>query len=170
MAISTRVEIEVKKNVIVNPDQIEIRANLQNHNNFTIPFKDYVASIVSGIGARVFVEWNAHRYQVHSGFPPEEGDNSEWLKTLSYVSYGVNPRAENIISNNGRLLRQISDDKKCYGLAAINFSPFIGADFLSARAVGGLVSPHNRYDAPFIGLIDHFPKSAKRDAGERVAP
>ena len=170
MDISTRVEIEVKSNVIVNPNQIEIRANIQGHNNFTIPFQDYVAAIVSGIGVRVFVEWGAHHYQVHGGFPPAEGDINAWLKTLSYVRCGVNPRAENIISNNGRLLRQIRDDKKCYGLAAINFSPYIGADFLSAKAVGGLVSPHDRYDAPFIGLIDHFPKSAKRDAGERVAP
>ena len=170
MDVSTRVEIEFKRNVIAHPNQIEIRANLQGHKNFHITFCDYVAALVSGIRVRVFVEWDGTVVQVHDGFPPKEGDRKELLKTLSYVRCGVNAKAQNIIVSNAHRLREIRDGEKCYGLAAIRISPSIGADFLSAKAVGGLVSPHNRYDESFIGIIDHFPKNAKREAGEIAAP
>ena len=170
MNVSTRIEIELKRNVIANPNQMEIRANLQGHQNFHVTFRDYVAAIVSGIGVRVFVEWGEEVTRVHGGFPPNEADREEWLKTLSYVKCGVNEKAQSKIAENVHRLREIRDGEKCYGLAAINCSQSIGADFLSAKAVGGLVSPHNRYDSEFIGLIDHFPQNAKREAGEKVAP
>ena len=170
MNVSTRIEIELKRNVIANPNQMEISANLQGHQNFHVTFRDYVAAIVSGIGVRVFVEWGREVTQAHGGFPPNEADREEWLKTLSYVKCGVNEKAQSKIAENVHRLREIRDGEKCYGLAAINCSHSIGADFLSAKAVGGLVSPHNRYDSEFIGLIDHFPQNAKREAGEKVAP
>ena len=170
MQFSTRVEIEVKRNVISNPHQIEIIANIQGHKNFYVTFRDYVAALVAGVGIRVFVEWDETVVQVHGGFPPKEENTQEWLKTLSYVKCGVNAQAQDIIVNSAHRLREIRYDGKCYGLAAISSFRSIGADFLSAKAIGGLVSPHGRYDDPFIGLIEHFPKSAKRDIGERVAP
>ena len=169
MGVSTRIEIELKGNVITNPNQMEIRANLQGHQNFCVTFRDYVAAIVSGIEVRVFVEWDGEVTQVHGVFPPKEADREEWLKTLSYVKCSVNAKVQSSIADNVHRLREIRDGEKCYGLAAINYSPPRGADFLSAKAVGGLVSPHDRYDDWFIGLIDHFPRNAKREAGEKVA-
>ena len=166
MDLSTRVEIEFRKNFIPDPGWINIHAALQGHTDFGVPFYDYVAAIVSGVGTRVFVEWNGKTVQVHGGFPPETEVREDWLKTLSYVGSGVNLDAQGTMANHVHRLREIRDGKNCYGLAAIGTSLGNRADFLSAKAVGGLVSPHDRHGAPFVGLIDHLPRNAKREAGE----
>ena len=41
---------------------------------------------------------------------------------------------------------------------------------MSSKAVGGLVSPHARYDDSFVGLIEHLPATAQRAPGEMAAP
>ncbi len=170
MGTSTRVDIELKRTTIADPNHLEIHGNLQGHKNFSVTFRDYVTAIVSGINVRVDVEWDDSITRVHGGFPPKEDARREWLEALSYVNTGVNENARGLLVKNVHRLREIRGGEKCHGLAAINISQLPGADFLSAKAVGGLVSPHNRYNEPFLGLIDHFPKSAKREAGERVGP
>ena len=67
-------------------------------------------------------------------------------------------------------LREIRDVEKCYGLAAIDVLGEHGGVFLSGKAVGGLVNPHSRYGDSFVGIIDHIPSTARRDAGEMAAP
>ena len=65
-------------------------------------------------------------------------------------------------------LREIRDDGICYGLAAIRVEHAAPQDFLSAKAVGGFVT-HDVHGG-FVGLIDHLPKSARREPGETAAP
>ena len=170
MDFSTRVEIEFRKNFIPDPGRMNIHASLHGHTDFYVTFRDYVAAIVSGVGIRVFVELDGEAVLVHGGFPPKTEDREDWLKTLSYVSCGVNANAHGIMADHVNRLREIRDGDNCYGLAAISSSSSSGADFLSAKAVGGLVSPHDRHGASFVGLIDHLPRNAKREAGEIRAP
>ena len=170
MDVCTRVELELKPGVIQDPDGIEIRCNLQGHENFRVALKDYIAAMVAGVNVPVFVESATGRLKVHDEFPPETDEREQWLRSLSYVAAGVNKKAMDGLTPAVNRLRPIRDGDKIYGLAAIDVSGRPGARFLSAKSVGGLVPPHDRYDGDFIGLIDHVPASAKREAGDIAAP
>ena len=169
MSVCTRVELELKPNIIQDSNRVEIRFRLDDDRNFYVTFKDYVAAMVCGMNVPVFVEWAGGRMQVQEKFPPETDRREEWLRSLSYLAAGVNEKATVGLTHAITRLRAIRDGDKCYGLAAINVSPKPG-DCLSGRTVGGLVPPHNRYSGHFIGLIDYLPKTAGRDPGEIAAP
>ena len=170
MDVCTRVELELKPGVIRDPERIEIRCNVQGHDNFRVTFKDYVAATVAGVNVPVFVESATGRVMVHQRFPPGAEKREQWLRSLSFVAAGVNKNATVGLTRAVSRLRPIRDGDKIYGLAALDVLGHDGGPFLSAKSVGGLVSPHGRYDDSFVGLIDHVPASAKRDAGEIAAP
>ena len=170
MNFSTRVEVEFSNRHLPHPSNIHIHANIQGYKGFRVKFHNYVASLVSGIGARISIEWDGSITQVHGGFPPQTNDRESWLKNLSYVSSGANGPAQQIVAAHVGRLREIRDGDKIYGLAAINTGSWTGCNFVSAKAVGGLVPLHDRQDEAFVGLIDHYPSNAKREAGEKIAP
>ena len=169
MDICTRVELNLKPCVIQNPNQIEIRCNVQGHENFTVTFKDYVAALVAGVNAPVFVDSDSGYVKVHEKFPPDTRDRDQWLQSLSYVDAGVNAKACEGLNRAVHRLRVIRDGERTYGLAAIDVMDPRSTPFLSAKSVGGLCPPHGRYDQAFVGLIDHLPANARRDAGEIAA-
>ena len=170
MDLCARVELELKPGVVRHPGQFTIRCNLQGHEDFDVTFEDYVGSVVAGIDVSVVVVTERGRSIVHEGFPPEPRKRGVWLGKLSYVNGGVNEGAKAGLMRAIPRLREIRDDEKCYGLAAIDVLGPNGGVFLSGKAVGGLVNPHSRYDDSFVGLIDHFPATAQRDPGEMAAP
>ena len=170
MDLSTRVELELKPGVVRDPDRITIRCRLQGHEDFAVKFEDYVAAMVAGINVPVVVETEGRHRRVHERFPPKPEEREEWLGALSYLSTGVNERAMSGLKRAIPRLREIRDGKKCYGVAAIDVLGQHGGVFLSGKAVGGLVNPHGRYGDSFVGLIDHIPTTARRDAGEMAAP
>ena len=170
MDCSTRVELELKKGAIRDPGKVEVQGNIQGHTNFHVSLRNYVASMVCGIDVPVFFEWSGEVSQIQERFPPKQETLKDWLETLSFVSSGVNQRVEKELENAIPRLREVRDGNTCFGVAAISLVENIGCDFLSAKAVGRLVIPHNRYQEPFTGLIEYFPRTAKREAGEIAVP
>ena len=170
MSLCTRVELELEPDIVRHSDQFTIRCNLHGHEDFSVTFEDYVSSVVAGIDVSVLVVTDGGRRNVHDGFPPEPPTRAVWLGKLSYINGGANEAAKAGLTRAIPRLREIRDGDKCYGLAAIDVLGQGGGLFLSAKAVGGLVNPHSRYDDSFIGLIDHFPGSAQRGPGEIAAP
>ena len=170
MDCSTRVELELKTGAIRNPDEMEVQCNLQGHTNFHVQLRNYVASMVCGIDVPIFFEWKGEVSQIQDQFPPNQETLRDWLETLSYVNTGVNQRVKKELESAVPRLREVRQGNTCFGVAAISLVQGLGCDFLSAKAVGGLVIPHNRYQEPFTGLIEYFPRTAKREAGEIAVP
>ena len=152
----------------MNPDRIEIRCSVAGHENFHVAFIGYVAALVIGIDVAISVEMDGVRTPVHKGFPPKPSDRTEWLRTLSYASAGVNPRAAALVDAVTPRLREIRDGDKTYGLAAISTVRGGPCDFLSTKSVGGFAV--RDLSEWFVGLIDHLPNSAARGPGEIAAP
>ena len=134
MDVCTRVELVLKPEVLSDPNRIEIPCNVLGHQNFHVPFMSYVAALVSGIDVLISVEMNGARTQVHKGFPPNQRERAEWLRTLSYVSAGVNRPAATLVDAVTPRLREIRDGDTCYGLAAISISKAGQCDFLSTKS------------------------------------
>ena len=170
MDLCTRVEMVLKPDILADPERITIRCGLQGHEDFAVTFEDYVAAMVAGIDVAVVVETESGQRTVHEGFPPEPQKRREWLGALSYLNAEVNETAKVGLKRAISRLREIRDGDKCYGLAAINVLGQTGGVFLSAKAIGGLVHPHGRHGDSFVGLIDHIPTTARRDAGEIAPP
>ena len=170
MDVCTRVELDLKPGVVVDPEQIQIRCGVQGYEDFSVTFEDYVAAMVAGVNVPVFVESDAGHARVHKGFPPAFEDRENWIESLSYIAAGANAKATVGLTKAVARLRPMHDGDKTYGFAAIDVLGRTGAPFRSAKSVGGLVQPHGRFDDGFVGLIDHFPANARRDAGEIIAP
>ena len=168
MDVCTRVEVVLKPDLVFDPDRIEIRCSVAGHENFHVTFMSYVAALVSGVDVAISVEVDGMSALVHRGFPPEETDRAEWLRTLSYISAGVNQQAAALADMVTPRLREIRDGKHNHGLAAISTVRGGPCDFLSAKSVGGFaVRDTSEW---FVGLIDHLPNSAARGPGEIAAP
>ena len=167
MDVSTRVELELKPDVAFDPSRITIPCNVSGQEPFDVPFNDYVAALVSGVDVPISVELDGIAVKIHDRFPPEPEDRPRWLRSLSYVSAGVNNAAERLITSVAPRLREIRDGEVCYGLAALRINRTAPHDFLTAKSVGGFVN--NDSHGAFVGLLDYFPNSAKREPGELAA-
>ena len=170
MDFCSRVDLELNPGVVVNPNKLEIRVGLSGHDDFSVKFEDYVAALVAGVDVQVLVETDSGQHCVHERFPPAPEHRAKWLRVLSYLNAGVNVRANAGLMRAIPRLREIRDGNKCYGLAALDVLGQAGGVFLSGKSVGGLVNPHGRHGDAFVGLIDHIPATARRDAGEMAAP
>ena len=168
MDVSTRVQLTLKNDLAFNPDRMEIRCGVAGHENFFVPFVDFVAALVSGVEVPVSVDTNGVCLLIHDSFPPKPNKRSDWLRTLSYVRAGVNQPGAALVDTVTPRLREIRDGGMCYGLAAISVGRGSPCDFLSAKSVGGFAVHDTGH--PFVGLIDHVPNSAKREPGKIAAP
>ena len=171
MAVCTRVELTLKANVVVDPARMTIRCNIIGQEDIHVPFESYIAALVTGIDVAVSVNSAGVDTLVHAGFPSDQKEREEWLGKLSYVSSGVNIKSASLIVPITKRLRVIRNGNICYGLAAISTKRAAPCDFLSAKTVGGLNSRDEHYSADaFVGVIEHLPRTAKRDPGEIAAP
>lgn len=168
--LCTRVELELEPDVVNDPDQITVMHKIQGRKGLVVSFEDYVARMVAGIDVLVVVERGNGQRVVHEGFPPCPSNHESWLRALAYLGRGVSESANTRLTRALPRLREIRHSGKCYGLAAIDTIGRQGAEYLSGKAVGGLVNPRARYDDSFVGLIQHVPATAQRDPGEISAP
>ena len=171
MDITTRIELELKPGVLDNPNQLPIRTNEPRQRQILVSLCDYVAALVSGLDVPVNVEIAPTSSRVHDGFPPRPEHRDQWLRTVSYITAGINEGSLPLVSDAAPRLREIRDEDGCYGLAAIAVSsPPLGS-FLSLMSVGGIATPHHpQQNQSFIGLIDYLPANAQRTPGEIAAP
>ena len=134
MNITTRIELELKPGVLDDPSRVPVRTNEPHQPQLLVPLGDYVAALVSGLDVPVNVEIAGKPTRVHDCFPPLPERREQWLRTISYVSAGVNPKSLGLVCSAAPRLREIRDEEGCYGLAAIGVSrPPLG---LTSRRVG----------------------------------
>lgn len=171
MDTTTRIELELKPGILDDPNRMAVRTNETHQRHLIVPLGDYVAALVSGLDVPVNVEIAGAPTRVHDGFPPPAERREQWLCNVSYVAAGANARFLPLVSAAAPRLREIRDEKGCYGLAAIAVSPPPHGSFLSLMSVGGIATPHHaQQNKAFIGLIDYIPANAQRTPGEMRAP
>ena len=171
MNVTTRIELELKPGVLDDPNHLPVRTNERRQRQVLVSFHDYVAAMVGSLNVRVRVESDTTSTRVHDGFPPRPENRHQWLRTVSYITAGVNERSVPLVSDAATRLREIRDSNRCYGLAAIAVSPPPLGSFLSLMSVGGIATPHHpQQNQSFVGLIDYLPANAQRTPGELAAP
>ena len=169
MDVSTRVELVLKPEAVPDPNRIRILCGVADQQDLYVPFTSYVAALVSGIDVNISIQMDGAPTYVHKRFPPDQEGRAEWLRDLSYVSAGVNQQAATLVDTVAPRLREIRDGNTCYGLAAISTLRGDPCRFLTGKAVGGFAAFRDSGKS-FVGLIDHLPKSARREPGDTTAP
>ena len=171
MDITTRIELELKPGVLEDPIHLPIRTNDHRQRQLLVSLPDYVAALVSGLDVAIGVEFGGTACLVHERFPPRPEHRGQWLRTVAYITAGVNERSIPLVNAAAPRLREIRDENRCYGLAAIAVSPPPLGSFLSLMSVGGIATPHHpQQNQSFVGLIDYLPANAQRNPGELRAP
>lgn len=174
MAISTRIKIKLKPNIMPEDLLIDIQNNKMGATNFKVPFKEYLAVICAGLDVNVFFETSgSKKIKIHESILSDEFDKLKWLKTISFSEYQTtSTQVKEYIENNISRITPIIEGDVRLGLAAINtILPTNNNNYLSVSCIGGLAnSAHSRDAGDFIGYINYLPKSAKRDAIDFEAP
>ena len=171
MNITTRVELELKLDVLEDPARLPVNSNETHQRKLFVSLDYYVAALTSGLDVPVNVEVANSNTRVHDCFPPPLDMRERWLGDVSYVNAGPNERFRELVTAAAPRLREIRDKQGCYGLAAIAVSQPPHGSFLSLMSVGGIATPHHSVqNQSYVGLIDYLPADAKRSPGEMKAP
>ena len=167
---STKIRFKLNGSPIDSDGKIEIKRNLMGSSNFRVGIIQYISSIVAGLDVAVFVEdFDGRLHMVHEPKPTLLADRLEWLKRICYSLDQDDLSLNEYVGSAASRLRPIIEKGEYLGLAAIS-TKRNGQNFLSVATVGGLAADiHCRSSNHFIGYIDHFPASAKRDVGKKRA-
>jgi hypothetical protein len=139
-----------------------------------VPFADFVCRLVSGLDVPVDVSVNNGEWvRVHEPIGEiveTEAAKSDWLKRITLSKYlpSVTPNLEEA----AKRLRPIYVNGILVGLAALSLETRMSTGG-GLSTVGGFMS--GGYSGiggqpNFVGYMDRFPQSAKREPGGRVAP
>jgi hypothetical protein len=171
---STRVVVSLKDS-FVDINTIQIKRHLMGAQGFDVTFNDFIAALVAGLDVTVECRNSEQSFfeTVHEpvGHLTTSIAQRKWLEKISFAGAQANPTAKKRIEGNVDRLRFIEmETGEKAGLAALAIDNSEVEDFLSIGCIGGLgTSVHNRDSSRFIGYIDHQPKTAKRDVGNRLA-
>ena len=169
---SAVIALRLKKDILSNDLNVEIKRNIMGQDNFNVNFCDYLAAIVAGLDTKVtYIGPDNLEMEIHSGNPFEKLDIPDWLHKISFAKNQHNGQeVGQYIQKCATRMRPIVDHGRCYGIAAISTRLNAGQDFLSIRTVGGLASSvHHRDGSNYIGYIDLCPKSARREGSDYFA-
>jgi hypothetical protein len=167
-SISTQIKLKIKTGLIRKDYTVEIKTNRLGSSKFDVPIRNYIAALCAGLDTDVYLIENKNtEVKVHENINSPTLNIKQWLYDISFAQYNKNdPSVSAYINSNINRLKTITDGKNMYGLAAINTRRNDLQDYLGTQTVGGLATTvHSRSGDTFIGYIDKFPKSAKRDIG-----
>jgi hypothetical protein len=140
-----------------------------------IPLRNYLAAIVAGLDVSIAL-------QIDSGIPDEIHENIneiithkkifDWIKHISFsdiLDAKRNINQGKYVSDNAERIRRIEYDGHLVGLAAL-LDINVNFQCLTTDTIGGLTNNILRGSSGYMGYMDNYSASAKRDVAKKVAP
>ena len=166
--ITIKDSIENVKNQIINKDQSD--------HEFRVPLKNYLATIVAGLDVSVALQIESEKtVSIHEAINDTNTKEqiSDWIERITFfdvpgLRYGAN--TQDYVSDNKMRIRDIKQDDRIVGRAAVldswHQSPL---QFLTTETIGGLNNQIPRGAGFFMGYMDNYAASAKRDVLDKIA-
>lgn len=148
----------------------------QPQNEWRIPLKNYLVAITAGLDVPVALQIEDETpVTVHESIDslgtPEK--ILEWIKDITFVDVpyvkGGADLTKKYVRENAERIRSIKHDGHVVGLAALVDMQGAGSQFLTTDTIGGLTNHITRGSGPYMGYMETYPASAKRDPGSKVA-
>jgi hypothetical protein len=141
-----------------------------------VPFQSYLAAITAGLDVSVELQIEAelpitvHESVNDLAFPQEKCIG--WIRGISFADVPTvrgGAELKKYVSENADRIRPIEQNGRLVGLAALLDVSGGGLRFLTTDTIGGLTNHVSRGAGGYMGYMENYPASAKRDAGKKVA-
>lgn len=152
--------------------------NKGNPNEFRIPLLNYLAVITAGLDVLIKLQIdetppiNIHE-SIDDLITPEQ--IYKWIKDLTFVDVSdanVGMKSKEYILSNYRRMRRIEHNGQVVGLAALLDIPTAPSQmqFLTTDTIGGLTNNVMRGTSNYLGYMENYSASAKRDVAKKAIP
>jgi hypothetical protein len=148
----------------------------QPENELTIPLQNYLSVITAGLDVPV-------ELQIAGGAPVAVHESIgslgtpekvlDWIQGITFVDVpNVKGGADlkKYVRENAERIRSIEHEGRLVGRAALLDIYTSHLPFLTTETIGGLSSQISRGSAAYMGYMENYPGSVKRDATKTVAP
>jgi hypothetical protein len=171
---STSVRLTINEPIESIKIQWHNKGNLEHERQ--IPLRSYLAAITAALDFPVMLQIeNEPPVSVHQ--PIDSLDNPEkildWIKGITFVDvpgFKEATDAVQYVQGNAERLRRIEQDGRVVGLAALIDRRTDGLQCFTTDTIGGLTNQVVRGAGVFLGYMESFPATAKRDpSNKRVA-
>ena len=148
----------------------------QPEHEWRAPLKNYLAAITAGLDVPVALQIETENLitiheAVTNDTSPEKIFN--WIKDITFfdapdIKFGNN--TQDYVSKNYNRIKNIIQDGKLIGRAALlDTEPHAQLQFLTTDTIGGLTNQVSRGANGFLGYMENYPASAKRDVVGKIA-
>jgi hypothetical protein len=148
----------------------------QPAHEFGLPLLNYLADITTAIDVPVALQIeNEVPVEAHESITSLNKPEKvlDWIKAITFVDVPhvkTNTVLVNYVHGNAERIRGIEHDGHLVGFAALLDMPGHGFQFLTTDTIGGLTNQIMRGAGSYLGYLESYPASAKRDAVKKVAP
>lgn len=163
--------------ITINERIEDVNARLISQGNveeLRIPLKNYLAAITAGLDVQVVLQDNdVTQTIVHESVTELTNPEKifDWIKCITFLEVPgavKDAQAVEYIKNNFDRIRRIEQDGKLVGLAALLDAHPDSLRLMSTDTVGGLTNNVYRSGGSFLGYMDNYPESAKRDGSKKI--
>jgi Histidine kinase-, DNA gyrase B-, and HSP90-like ATPase len=139
-----------------------------------IPLQSYLATITAALDVQVALQMEGEipvtvHENIHNLNTPERV--LRWIKDITFVEVPIAKGGADVyVSENAERMRAIEHDGHLLGLAALLDIQGVGFQFLTTDTIGGLTNQITRGAAGYMGYMESYAITAKRDGAKRVAP
>ncbi len=163
---STKVKIKLKPGELRSDLTVICKSHRLGIADFFVPLSSFVSAICAGLDVSVYFQLNQQAASiVHTAIQSPSFNLIQWLTNISFADHQPFPEIpKKSIELHGQRLRKIEENGRILGYAAINCHMVSTPTYLSQSTVGGLSTTNNlNPNENFVGYIDHYPNSAKRE-------
>lgn len=147
----------------------------QLDNEWRAPLKNYLAAITAGLDVPVTLQIETENLiTVHEAVTKDTSPEKtfEWIKNITFFDVpGIkfSHNTNEYVSKNYERIRNIEQDGRLVGRAALLDIQGAGHHSLTTDTIGGLTNQVSRSAGIYIGYMENYPASARRDASKKVA-
>lgn len=147
----------------------------QPENEWLAPLKNYLATITAGLDVPIALQIEKESpTTIHEAVANHTSPEKifDWIKGITFfdvpgIKFGDNTKE--YVARNYERIRNIEQDGRLVGRAALLDTQRNELQFLTTDTIGGLTNQVARGAVGYLGYMENYPASAKREVAKKIA-